>query len=155
MDTTTAEIKTQETNVDFLPLKGWDYIEFYCGNAKQSSYYYQYALGFTLIAYSGLETGNRETASYLLQQGKIRMVLTSPLGPEGFITEHIKMHGDGVRDIALEVDDAASAYEETTKRGAIGVLEPTKYEDEHGYVIKSAIKTYGDTIHTFVERKIT
>ena len=155
MDTTAIETKTAESSKseDFLPLKGWDYIEFYSGNAKQSSFYYQYALGFKLSAYSGLETGNRESTSYLLEQGKIRVVLTTALIPDSFISEHVKMHGDGVRDIALEVDDAASAYIETTKRGAVGVLEPTKFEDEHGYVIKSAIKTYGDTIHTFIERK--
>jgi 4-hydroxyphenylpyruvate dioxygenase len=153
---TTEHLKTKPSGAkveDFLPLNGWDYIEFYCGNAKQSSYYYQYALGFTLIAYSGLETGNRESTSYLLEQGKIRVVLTTSLKPDNFISEHVKMHGDGVRDIALTVDDAASAYAETVKRGAVGVLEPAKYEDENGYVIKSAIKTYGDTIHTFIERK--
>ncbi len=154
MDTSTLETKTaNETAEDFLPLKGWDYIEFYCGNAKQSSFYYQYALGFKLAAYSGLETGNREYTSYMLTQGKIRVVLTTSLSPDNFISEHVKSHGDGVRDIALEVDDAASAYMETTKRGALGVLKPTKYEDENGYIIKSAIKTYGDTIHTFIERK--
>lgn len=138
---------------DFLPIKNWDHIQFYCGNAKQSAIYYQYALGFKLTAYSGLETGNRETTSYVLEQGKIRFVLTSPLGPEGFIPDHIKLHGDGVRDIALEVEDAANAFNETTKRGAVPVLKPSKYEDENGYIIKSAIKTYGDTIHSFIERK--
>jgi 4-hydroxyphenylpyruvate dioxygenase len=154
MDTSALETKSANKPAeDFLPLKGWDYIEFYCGNAKQSSFYYQYGLGFTLIAYSGLETGNRESTSYVLEQGKIRVVLTTSLDPDNFISEHVKKHGDGVRDIALEVDDSASAYRETTKRGAVGVLEPTKFEDQNGYVIKSAIKTYGDTIHTFVERK--
>jgi 4-hydroxyphenylpyruvate dioxygenase len=155
MDTTQAtESKTSEVNIeDFLPLEEWDYIEFYSGNAKQSSFYYQYALGFQLIAYSGLETGNKEKASYVLQQGKIRFVLSTPLHPDGFISEHIKKHGDGVRDIALTVKDAASAYEETVKRGAIGVLEPAEFKDEHGVLIRSAIKTYGDTIHSFIERK--
>ncbi len=144
---------TTKTADDFLPLKRIDYLEFYAGNAKQSAIYYQYALGFKLTGYSGLETGNREKASYLLEQGKIRFVLSSPLTDDSFIAEHHKRHGDGVRDIAFEVDDATGAYNETTKRGAIGVLEPTEYKDEHGTIIKSAIKTYGDTIHTFVERK--
>jgi len=138
---------------DFLPIKNWDHVEFYVGNAKQSALYYQYGLGFKLNAYSGLETGNREKASYLLEQGKIRFVLTTPYQPEGFITEHIKKHGDGVRDIALEVEDAASAFNETVNRGAVPVLEPTRFEDNYGYIIRSAIKTYGDTIHSFIERK--
>lgn len=138
---------------DFLPIEGWDHIEFYCGNAKQSAIFYQYAMGFKLAAYSGLETGNKEKASYLLEQGKIRFVLSTPLQPDSFISEHIKRHGDGVRDIALEVNDAARAYNETIKRGAAGVMEPTELKDEHGTVIRSAIKTYGDTIHSFVQRK--
>lgn len=155
MDTTAAETKskTNGSNIDFLPLKNWDHIEFYVGNAKQSAMYYQYAVGFKLTGYSGLETGNRERASYLLEQGKIRFVLTTPYHPDSFIAEHIKQHGDGVRDIALEVDDAASAFNETVKRGAVPVLEPTKFEDENGWIIRSAIKTYGDTIHSFIERK--
>jgi 4-hydroxyphenylpyruvate dioxygenase len=138
---------------DFLPLKRIDHLEFYVGNAKQSAIFYQYAMGFKLTGYSGLETGNREKASYLLEQGKIRFVLSSPLTDDNFIAEHHKRHGDGVRDIALEVDNAESAYNETVKRGAAGVLEPTKFEDDNGYIIKSAIKTYGDTIHSFIERK--
>jgi len=153
---TTKEAGTKSSNgknIDFLPIKAWDHIELYVGNAKQSAIYYQYALGFKLKAYSGLETGNREKASYLLEQGKIRFVLTTSYLPEGFISDHVKKHGDGVRDIALEVDDAASAFAETTKRGAEPVLEPVKLEDENGYIIRSAIKTYGDTIHSFIERK--
>jgi 4-hydroxyphenylpyruvate dioxygenase len=138
---------------DFLPIKGWDHIEFYVGNAKQSAIYYQYALGFKLIGYSGLETGNKEKASYVLEQGKIRFVLSTPLHPDSFIAEHIKRHGDGVRDIALEVDDAASAYVETVKRGAVGVIEPVELKDQSGVIIRSAIKTYGDTLHSFIERK--
>jgi 4-hydroxyphenylpyruvate dioxygenase len=155
MDTQTSESKaaTNGNNTDFLPLKNWDHVEFYVGNAKQCAIYYQYAMGFKLNAYSGLETGNKEHASYLLEQGKIRFVLTSPYHPDNFISKHIERHGDGVRDIALEVDDAASAYNETTKRGAEGVLEPTKVEDDNGYIVRSAIKTYGDTIHSFIERK--
>jgi 4-hydroxyphenylpyruvate dioxygenase len=154
---TTASLKTKAAsngnNPDFLPLKNWDHIEFYVGNAKQSAIYYQYAMGFKLTAYSGLETGNRERASYLLEQGKIRFLLSTPYHPTGFMAEHIKLHGDGVRDIALEVDDAASAFNETVKRGAQPVMEPTKIEDENGYIMRSAIKTYGDTIHSFIERK--
>ena len=153
---TTKEQETKKTNgkpEDFLPLKAWDHVEFYVGNAKQSSLYYQYVMGFKLTAYSGLETGNREHASYLLEQGKIRFVLTSAYHPDSFISDHVRHHGDGVRDIALEVDDAASAFAETTKRGAVSVMEPTKFEDSNGYIIRSAIKTYGDTIHSFIERK--
>ncbi len=138
---------------DFLPLKRIDYLEFYVGNAKQSAIYYQYALGFRLTGYSGLETGNKEKASYLLEQGKIRFVLSSPLTDDSFIAEHHKRHGDGVRDIAFEVDDAVKSYEETVKRGAVGVLEPTELTDDNGTIVKSAIKTYGDTIHTFIDRR--
>ena len=154
MDTLAPEKKAGKNgkNEDFLPIKGWDHIEFYVGNAKHSSIYYQYALGFKLTGYSGLETGNREKASYLLEQGKIRFVLTTPYHPDNFISEHLKQHGDGVRDIALEVDNAESAFNETVKRGAVPVLEPTKFEDENGFIIRSAIKTYGDTIHSFVQR---
>jgi 4-hydroxyphenylpyruvate dioxygenase len=154
MNTLSPQVKpaTSEKPVDFLPLKNWDHIELYCGNAKQSAFYYQYAMGFKLTGYSGLETGNRERASYLLEQGKIRFVLTTPYHPDSFIAEHIKQHGDGVRDIALEVDDAASAFNETVKRGAEPALEPTKIEDENGFIIRSAIKTYGNTIHSFIQR---
>ncbi|KAA0210888.1 4-hydroxyphenylpyruvate dioxygenase [Ignavibacteria bacterium CHB1] len=137
---------------DFLPLKRIDHVEFYVGNAKQSALFYQYAFGFKLKAYAGLETGSKEKVSYVLEQGKIRFVLTGALTNDSPIAEHHKLHGDGVKDIAIEVDDATSAYNETTKRGATGVLEPTKIEDENGYVVKSAIKVYGDTIHSFIER---
>lgn len=153
---TTQEVQQENLTAkqeDFLPLKRIDHVEFYVGDAKQSAFFYQYAMGFKLKHYSGLETKNKETSSYVLEQGKIRFVLTSANTDESFVAEHHKRHGDGVRDIAIEVDDAASAYEETTKRGAVGVLEPTKYEDENGYIIKSSIKTYGDTIHSFIERK--
>src|ERR1041385_8991822 len=138
---------------DFLPINGTDYIEFYVGNAKQSSHYYRAAWGFKVVAYAGLETGLRDRSSYVLQQNKIRFVLTTPLQPEHAINDHIKLHGDGVRDLALWVDDAESAYRETTKRGARGVMEPTEFKDELGEIKKSSIAIYGDTIHTFVERK--
>ncbi|CAN5435674.1 4-hydroxyphenylpyruvate dioxygenase [soil metagenome] len=138
---------------DFLPLKRIDHLEFYVGNAKQSAVYFQYAFGFTLTGYSGLETGNREYASYLLEQGKIKFVLTTPYSGDNDIAKHHILHGDGVKDIAIEVDDATSSYNETTKRGAVGVRAPEKLEDENGYIIRSSIKTYGDTIHSFIERK--
>jgi len=138
---------------DFLPLKRIDYIEFFCGNAKQSAIYYQYAFGFKLTGYSGLETGNKSFASYLLEQGKIRFILTTPYTDESFISQHIKKHGDGVRDVAFEVDDATKSFNETIKRGAIPVLEPTVIEDKDGKIVKSSIKTFGDTIHSFIERK--
>jgi 4-hydroxyphenylpyruvate dioxygenase len=150
------EAKTAATtaqHIDFLPINGTDYVEFYVGNARQSAHYYRSAFGFTLVAYCGPETGVRDKASYVLQQDKIRLVLTTPMRPDHPITEHIKLHGDGVRDIALWVDEAGTAYRETTKRGAKGVMEPTTIKDEFGEVRKSAIAIYGDTIHTFVERR--
>ena len=138
---------------DFLPINGTDYIEFYVGNAKQSAYFYRTAFGFSLVAYSGLETGVRDRASYVLQQDKIRLVLTTPLTPDHPITGHIGRHGDGVKDLALWVDDAGAAFRETTRRGARGVMEPTVFRDDDGEVSKSSIAIYGDTVHTFVERK--
>jgi 4-hydroxyphenylpyruvate dioxygenase len=143
----------EKSTLDFLPLNGTDYVEFYVGNARQSAYYYRAAFGMKLVAYRGPETGLRDRASYLVQQGQIRFLLTTPLHPESPIAEHIKLHGDGVREIALWVDDAESAYLETTRRGARGVLEPSVFEDEHGQVRVSAIAAYGDTIHGFIERK--
>lgn len=138
---------------DWLPINGTDYVEFYVGNAKQAAYYYQTAFGFQPLAYSGLETGNRQTASYVLQQGKVRLVFTTPLNSKHPINQHITKHGDGVKVIALWVDDATKAFEETVKRGAKPYLQPTKYEDKNGYVIQSGIHTYGDTVHIFTERK--
>ena len=138
---------------DFLPLNGTDYVEFYVGNAKQAAHYYKTAFGFQNLAYSGLETGNKETASNVLQQGKIRLVLTTPLNSAHPINQHIVKHGDGVKVIALWVDDATKSFEETTKRGAKPFMQPTREEDENGYVIRSGIYTYGETIHMFVERK--
>ncbi|MEQ8927513.1 MAG: 4-hydroxyphenylpyruvate dioxygenase [Fulvivirga sp.] len=137
---------------DFLPLKGTDHIEFYVGNAKQSALYYQNAFGYKLVAYAGPETGLRDRASYVLVQDKIRIVLTSTLHPESEVAEHVKKHGDGVKVLALWVDDAKKAFEETTKRGAVGVKEPYTLKDENGEVVMASIQTYGDTIHTFVER---
>lgn len=146
--------KTQaEKGVDFLPLNGTDFVEFYVGNAKQSAYYYQLAWGYELVAYAGPETGLRDRASYVLQQGKIRLVLTSAMHPDHEISKHHLQHGDGVKVLALWVDDATDAFEATTSRGAEAVMEPTKFSDKDGEVVISAIKTYGETIHKFVERK--
>jgi 4-hydroxyphenylpyruvate dioxygenase len=137
---------------DFLPLNGTDYIEFYVGNAKQSALYYQHCLGFELVAYAGPETGVRDRASYVLQQNKIRFVLTTSIAPDSPVAEHVRLHGDGVKVLALTVDDATSAFRETTKRGAKPYQEPTILEDEWGKVVLSSIRTYGETVHTFVER---
>jgi 4-hydroxyphenylpyruvate dioxygenase len=137
---------------DFLPLNGTDYIELYCGNAKQSALYYQQAWGFQPLAYRGLETGAKDRVSYVLRQDKITLVLTSPLTPGGEINEHINQHGDGVKVVALWVDDAAKSWKETTSRGAKSYFEPTIAEDSNGQVVFSGIHTYGDTVHIFVER---
>ncbi|MDP4199917.1 MAG: 4-hydroxyphenylpyruvate dioxygenase [Bacteroidota bacterium] len=138
---------------DFFPIRAIDHLEFVVGNAKQSAYYYRSAFGFKLTAYAGLETGVRDRASYVLEQGKIRFVLTTPLLPEHPYQDHLAMHGDGVRDISLEVDDVERAYSETTKRGAVGIQEPREVSDENGTYRTAAIKTYGDTLHSFVDRK--
>lgn len=138
---------------DFLPLNGTDYVEFYVGNARQAAYFYRTAFGFTLAAYRGPETGTRDRASYLLVQNKIRLVLTTALQPDHPIAEHVRVHGDGVRDIALWVDDAEAAWRETTRRGAQSVREPETLRDGDGEARLASIATYGDTIHTFVERR--
>lgn len=138
---------------DFLPLLGTDYVEFYVGNAKQAAHFYKTAFGFQSLAYAGLETGVRDRASYVLQQDKVRLVLTTPLNAENPINDHIVKHGDGVKVIALWVEDATKAFEETTKRGAKPYMEPTVEKDEHGEIVRSGIYTYGETVHIFVERK--
>ena len=138
---------------DFLPLLGTDYIEFYVGNAKQAAYYYKSAFGFQSFAYKGLETGNKDYASYVVQQDKIKIVLTTPLNSKSLLNDHIVKHGDGVKIIALWVDDATKSWEETTKRGAKSFMKPTVEKDEYGEVIRSGIYTYGETAHIFVERK--
>lgn len=137
---------------DFLPLNGTDYVELYVGNAKQSAHFYKTAFGFQSEAFSGLETGVTDKVSYVLKQDKIRLVLTTSLIEGGEINEHINKHGDGVKIIALWVDDATKALEDTTKRGAKSFFAPRKEEDENGYVVRSAIHTYGETVHVFVER---
>jgi 4-hydroxyphenylpyruvate dioxygenase len=137
---------------DFLPLNGTDHVEFYVGNARQSAHYYRSAFGFHLAAYRGPETGTRDLASYVLVQNKIRLVLTTPLRPDHPVSDLIRLHGDGVHDIALEVDDAVAAWRETTHRGARSIREPETLRDENGEVRLASIAIYGDTIHTFVER---
>ncbi|MFL2625744.1 MAG: 4-hydroxyphenylpyruvate dioxygenase [Flavobacteriaceae bacterium] len=138
---------------DFLPLFGTDYIELYVGNAKQAAHFYKTAFGFQSLAYRGLETGSKNAASYVLKQGKIRLVLTTPLHSKSPINDHLRKHGDGVKVIALLVDDAKAAHAETTKRGAKSYFTPKKSQDEHGVIITSGIYTYGETVHVFVERK--
>ncbi len=145
--------KLFEDAEDFLPLLGTDYIELYVGNAKQSAHFYKTAFGFQSEAFAGLETGITDRVSFVLKQDKIRLVLTTPLNEGGLINEHINKHGDGVKVIALWVEDAKKAWEETTKRGAKSFMEPTIEKDEHGEVVRSGIHTYGDTVHIFVERK--
>jgi 4-hydroxyphenylpyruvate dioxygenase len=139
-------------NVDFLPINGTDYIELYVGNCKQAAHYYQSAFGFQPLARAGLETGLKDRESYVIQQGKIRLVLTSPLHGGTEIGKHIDKHGDGVKIVALWVDDARDAYYETISRGAKPYLEPVEEKDEQGSVVRSGIHTYGDTVHVFVER---
>ena len=138
---------------DFLPINGTDFVEYYVGNAKQAAHYYQTAFGFQPLAYSGLETGNKEKTSYVLKQDKIIFVLSSPLHKGSDLARHCDDHGDGVKFVALWVDDASYSFNETVKRGAKPYLEPTKMEDEFGEIIKSGIHTYGETIHYFIERK--
>jgi 4-hydroxyphenylpyruvate dioxygenase len=144
--------RAAKASQDFLPLKGTDHVEFYVGNARQAAYYYRTAFGMSLVAYAGPETGRRDRASYVLEQGKVRFVLTTALRPGSPVAEHVSRHGDGVRAIALEVDDARQAWLETTARGALSVAVPTEAADEFGRITTSSIAAYGDTIHTFVER---
>lgn len=152
MDTLTVSQKMTQAK-DFLPINGTDHVEFYVGNAKQAAHFYKTAFGFQSVAYAGPETGVRDRASYVIQQGKIRFVLTTPLNSSSPIAQHILKHGDGVKILALWVDDAYKSYEETTKRGAKSYMEPKVITDEHGEVRMSGIYTYGETVHLFVERK--
>ncbi len=144
--------KVFEKAQDFLPINGTDYVELYVGNAKQAAHYYKTAFGFQSLAYRGLETGSRDRTSYVLQQGKIRLVLTTPMDPDSEISHHIRLHGDGVKVIALWVDDATKSFNETVKRGAKPFMEPKTIEDDNGKVVMSGIHTYGETLHIFVER---
>src|SRR5687767_13065237 len=149
----TATLPAPETVTDTFPINGTDYIEFYVGNARQASMYYRAAFGFELVAYRGPETGTRDRASYLLQQDKVRFVLTTPIKSTGAIADHVHKHGDGVRDIALWVEDARTAHAAAIERGARSAMEPTVIKDETGEIVMAAIHTYGDTIHSLIERK--
>ena len=152
-DVTYGLEKIFEEADDFLPLLGTDYVELYVGNAKQAAHFYKTAFGFQSYAFAGLETGLKDRVSYVVIQDKIKLVLTTPLPGDVDISEHIKRHGDGVKVIALWVDDATKAWEETTSRGAKSYMKPTVEKDNNGEVIRSGIHTYGDTVHIFVERK--
>lgn len=153
LDNTSLKLPKENLEAeDFLPLLGTDYVELYVGNAKQAAHYYMSAWGFQPLAYAGLETGLKDRVSYVIQQGKIRLILTSPLNSGGDINKHIDAHGDGVKAIALWVDDATKSYKETTSRGAESYFEPRKEKDTNGEVVFSGIHTYGETVHVFVER---
>ncbi|MDO6491120.1 MAG: 4-hydroxyphenylpyruvate dioxygenase [Cellulophaga sp.] len=153
LDNTSLKLPKENLEAeDFLPLLGTDYVELYVGNAKQAAHYYMSAWGFQPLAYAGLETGLKDRVSYVIEQGKIRLVLTSPLNSGGDINKHIDAHGDGVKTVALWVDDATKSYKETTSRGAESYFEPKKEEDKDGEVVFSGIHTYGETVHVFVER---
>jgi len=149
---TQANVQGHPQTADFLPLKGTDHVEFYVGNARQAAYFYRAAFGMSLVAYAGPETGRRDRASYVLQQGKVRFVLTTALRADSEIAAHVNLHGDGVRTIALWVDDARQSWHETTTRGARSVQQPTELSDNYGRVTIASIAAYGDTIHTFVDR---
>ena len=136
-----------------MPLMGIDHVEFYVGNARQAAFYYSRAFGFSITAYAGPETKVRDRASYVLEQGEARYVFTGAMAPESEIAQHVLEHGDGVKDVAFWVPDAADAYQQATSRGAVGIIEPTVSEDEHGKIVRAAIRAYGDTIHSFVERE--
>jgi 4-hydroxyphenylpyruvate dioxygenase len=154
METTTIQPSvTNSSTADFLPLLGTDYVEFYVGNAKQAAHFYKTAFGFQSLAYAGPETGMMDKVSYVIRQNKLTFVLTTPLRTANPIADHIYKHGDGVKVLALKVEDATSAFKETIKRGAKAWLEPTTLKDDNGEVVLSGIHTYGDTVHLFVERK--
>jgi 4-hydroxyphenylpyruvate dioxygenase len=153
MSIATKEKPAAGTSTDFLPLQGTDYVEFYVGNAKQAAHYYMSAFGFQALAYAGPETGMKDRASYAVRQNKLTLVLTTPIRANNEIADHIYKHGDGVKALALMVDDATSAWEETTKRGGKSYMEPKRMKDDNGEVVISGIHTYGDTVHLFIERK--
>jgi 4-hydroxyphenylpyruvate dioxygenase len=153
MSTIPAAMAQQNIQTDFLPLQGTDYVEFYVGNAKQAAHFYKTAFGMQSLAYAGPETGVKDRASYVLRQQKLTLVFTTPLRSHNEIADHIYKHGDGIKSLALKVDDATKAWDETVKRGAKSYMKPTKLTDETGEVVLSGIHTYGDTVHIFVERK--
>jgi 4-hydroxyphenylpyruvate dioxygenase len=149
----TATMGSAETAVDTFPINGTDCVEFYVGNAKQAATFYRAAFGFRLVGYRGPETGTRDRVSYLLEQNKVRFLLTTGLSPDHPVQEHVSRHGDGVRDIALWVDDARDAFKKAVERGAEPAYEPQQLEDEHGEIVIAGIRTYGETIHSLVERR--
>ena len=153
MSSATTIKKNKKTEIDFLPLEGTDYVEFYVGNAKQAAHYYMSAFGFQALAYAGPETGIKDKVSYAVRQHKLTFVLTTPLKPGNEIADHVYKHGDGVKALALRVSDAANAWKETIKRGAHSAMEPMTVTDESGDLVMSGIHTYGDTVHLFIERK--
>lgn len=153
MESLAASKVREQTAEDFLPLEGTDYVEFYVGNAKQAAHYYKTAFGFQSLAYAGPETGLKDRVSYVVRQHKLTFMFTTPLRAGNPIADHIYKHGDGVKNLSLRVQDATSAWEETTKRGARSFMEPLKLQDEFGEVVMSGIHTYGDTVHLFIERK--
>jgi 4-hydroxyphenylpyruvate dioxygenase len=153
METLAASKVRQQTAADFLPLEGTDYVEFYVGNAKQAAHFYKTAFGFQSLAYAGPETGMKDRVSYVVRQHKLTFMFTTPLRGGNPMADHIYKHGDGVKNLSLRVTDAASAWEETTKRGARSFMQPLKMQDEFGEVVMSGIHTYGDTVHLFIERK--
>ena len=153
MSTIVENTIKQNATTDFLPLQGTDYVEFYVGNAKQAAHFYKTAFGFQSLAYAGPETGMKDKVSYVIRQNKLTFVLTTPLRPGNEIADHIYKHGDGVKVLALKVDDARKAFEETTKRGGEAYLEPVVLKDDDGEIVLSGIHTYGETVHLFIERK--
>ncbi|EST53235.1 4-hydroxyphenylpyruvate dioxygenase [Brevibacillus panacihumi W25] len=142
-----------KANTDFFPIQDWDYLEFYTGNAKQAMHYFTKAFGFQAVAYAGLETGSRDKVSYVLKQKHMTFVISGALTPDHPIADFVKKHGDGVKDVALRVDDCEQAYREAISRGAIPIMEPTEYSDEFGTIKKAVIGTYGENVHSFIERK--
>ena len=153
METITMPLQSTANTVDFLPLGGTDYVEFYVGNAKQAAHFYKTAFGFQSLAYAGPETGVKDKVSYVIRQNKLTFVLTTPLRMHNEIADHIYKHGDGVKFLSLKVEDATDAWEQTTKRGGKSFLEPTTLKDKDGEIIMSGIHTYGETVHLFIERK--
>ena len=153
MSTTTLDKQAPNTTTDFLPLQGTDYVEFYVGNAKQAAHFYKTAFGFQSLAYAGPETGVKDRVSYVIRQNKLTFMLTTPLRTDNPIADHIYKHGDGVKVLALKVEDAADAWKQTTSRGGKSYMEPSVLKDESGEVVISGIHTYGETVHLFIERK--
>ncbi len=153
MENIIASNKTFEPQIDFLPLNGTDYVEFYVGNAKQAAHFYKTAFGFQSLAYAGPETGMKDKVSYVIRQNKLTFVLTTPLRIDNPLADHIYKHGDGVKFLSLKVDNATDAWEQTTQRGGKSFLEPQTLKDEKGEVVISGIHTYGETVHLFIERK--